>query len=338
MRGSEFDIIEQFFTGSAAAFSSAQVRTGIGDDGAQLRVAAGRLLTVSMDVLVADVHFPADAPANLIAQRALAVNLSDLAAMGAEPLAFTLGLTLPEPDADWLETFVDGLAVKAREFDCPLVGGDLTRGPLTIAIQVHGSNGESGGILRTGAQAGDLVYVSGTLGDGILALANLGLETHLGAALEFDAAGLNEADRAYLHAAYYQPQPRLALGQACAGLVSAGIDISDGLLGDLGHITRASGVAARLDLSLLPVSSAASKSLSTAGLQRAAMLGGDDYELCLTVAPDAAPELEQRAARLQVPLTRIGEIEAGAGVHCVDSSGQPVHFPVSSYQHFASQS
>lgn len=337
MSRTEFDIIEQFFTRSDAAFGSARVRLGIGDDGAQLIVPDGQLLTISMDVLVADVHFPVDAEPSLIAQRALAVNLSDLAAMGAEPLAFTLGLTLPEFDAEWLTAFNTGLTVLARRFDCPLVGGDLTQGPLSIAIQVHGCNDDSGGIRRSGAVAGDWVYVSGTLGDGALALASLGLDTHLGAGLEFTAAALNEADRQYLKAAYYQPEPRLDLGQRCVGLVSAGLDISDGLLGDLGHITRASGVAARLDLSLLPASLAAGKALSPRGLQLAAMLGGDDYELCLTVAPDNAPAVEQIAAELQLPLTRVGELEAGSGVHCFDNTGQPVHFPVRSYQHFATQ-
>lgn len=337
MSRTEFEIIEQFLARSDAAFNSASVRCGIGDDGAQLTVPDGKLLTVSMDVLVADVHFPANADASLIAQRALAVNLSDLAAMGAQPLAFTLGLTLPEFESEWLASFGAGLAVMARRFDCPLVGGDLTRGPLSIAIQVHGYNDDSGGILRSRAAVGDWVYVSGTLGDGAVALANLGLETHLGADLEFAASALNEADRQYLDQAYYQPEPRLALGQRCAGLVSAGLDISDGLLGDLGHITRASGVAARLDLSLLPTSLAASKALTPRGLQLAAMLGGDDYELCLTVAPGNAPELERIASELQVPLTRIGELETGSGIHCFDNSGQPVDFPMHAYQHFSGQ-
>lgn len=337
MSHSEFDIIEQFFTRTGAAFPAAHVHTGIGDDGAQLVIPDGKLLTVSMDVLVADVHFPATAPANLIAQRALAVNLSDLAAMGATPLAFTLGLTLPRIDVEWLASFSDGLAVLAKQFACPLIGGDLTQGPLAIAIQVHGSNELHGGILRSRAAPGDLIYVSGSLGDGITGLASLGLETHLGAALEFNAAALNDADRQYLQAAYYQPQPRVALGQHCAALVSAGIDISDGLLGDLGHIARASGLAAHVDLGLLPASLAASKSLSPDGLQLAAMLGGDDYELCLTIAPENAAALEQIAAQLQVPVTRVGAMESGSGVHCFGRSGQPVSFPVQSYQHFGQQ-
>lgn len=338
MSRSEFDIIARFFADSDAAFVTDRVRCGIGDDGAQLAVPEGQLLTVSMDVLVADVHFPAAAAAELIAQRALAVNLSDLAAMGAQPLAFTLGLTLPDVDADWLAAFSAGLGTLAQRFDCPLIGGDLTRGPLAIAIQVHGSNDSSGGIRRSRGQVGDLIYVSGTLGDGIVALAAMGLDTHLGAALEFSPRALNAADRQYLQAAYFQPEPRINLGVRAAALVSAGIDISDGLLGDLGHIARASGLAARVELARLPVSLAAQKALSPAGQQRAAMLGGDDYELCLTVAPDKAAGLEQLAADLQVPLTRIGELESGSGVICLDHGGQPVSFPVSAYQHFAGAS
>ena len=345
MSRSEFDIIRTHLAASAAAFTTDQVVLGIGDDAAQLRMPGSQgskssegnqketLLNVSLDVLVAGVHFPHDADAAKVANRALAVNLSDLAAMGATPLGFTLGLTIPDNDEQWLCEFGAGLAPLATRFACPLLGGDLSRGPLNIAIQVHGyTRGE--GIRRAGAQPGDQILVSGSLGKGVTALANLGLPTHLDAMLQFDCTGLGQEARDFLMRAYYEPHPRIELGQAALGIATAGIDISDGLLADLGHICKASQMGARIELARLPVAPAVRAALTSGKDFHAALLGGDDYELCLTAPARDCAELIRLAKSLDVELTVIGEIEAGAAVRCLDHSGTEVQIPASAYQHF----
>jgi thiamine-monophosphate kinase len=336
MSRSEFDIIKNFFANCPAAFPSEHVKLGIGDDAAQFTLphSSDELrFNVSMDTLAADVHFPADANPGLIANRALAVNLSDLAAMGATPLGFTLGLTLPRSDDLWLQQFADGLTALATKHHCPLVGGNLSRGPLHIAVQVHGST-QGEGIRRNGAAVGDIVVVSGVLGDAVAALASFALPTHLDTLLEFDIGSLNDVDRAYLQRAYYEPEPRVELGQACAGRVSAGIDVSDGLLADLGHICAASGVGAVLELQRLPISSVLNNMLATEKARLAALLGGDDYELCFTLAPDRLAEAQAIASELGVPLTQVGVIEQGSGVRCTGEDGETVAIPQSAYQHF----
>ena len=337
MSRSEFDIIRTHFAASAAAFSTERVALGIGDDAAQLRMPddqVGALLNISMDVLVAGVHFPPDADADRIANRALAVNLSDMAAMGATPIGFTLGLTVPDNNDRWLGDFATGLAPLATRYRCPLLGGDLSKGPMNIAIQVHGyTPGE--GIRRSGAQPGDQILVSGSLGKGVTALASLGLPTHLDALLRFDCANLGPAERDFLQSAYYEPQPRIELGQASLGIASAGIDISDGLLADLGHICKASQVGARIDLSRLPVAETVRKVLPTGMEHHAALLGGDDYELCFAVPAQSTASLLARARELEVELTVIGEIEPGNNIRCLDLSGNEVEMPAAAYQHFA---
>lgn len=338
MSRSEFDIIYQHLAASAAAFSTEGVALGIGDDAAQIRVTdseKGGLINVSMDVLVGDVHFPADAAPELIANRALAVNLSDLAAMGAKPLGFTLGLTLPDGDEQWLEKFSAGLAPLAIKHQCPLIGGDLSRGPLNIAIQVHGSTA-SEGLRRGAAQIGDAILVSGALGDGVAALASFDLPTHLDKVLNFATDDLGDEDRQYLEQAFYAPEPRVELGQACLGLASACIDLSDGLLADLGHICKASSVGAAIELDRLPVSAALKKMLEDDEASLAALLGGDDYELCLTVPPSQVSAIETAAVSLGIEVTRIGVIEKQDGLRCLNASGEEIAVPATAYEHFGS--
>lgn len=337
MSRSEFDIIYKYLAGSAAAFPTENIALGIGDDAAQCRLIdsqQGSLINVSMDVLVADVHFPANADPELIANRALAVNLSDLAAMGAQPLGFTLGLTLPNNDEHWLEKFSAGLAPLAIRHQCPLIGGDLARGPLNIAIQVHGQT-TSGGLRRGAAQVGDAVLVSGTLGDGVAALASFGLPTHLDKVAGFDTDTLDEADRQYLKQAFYSPEPRIELGQACLGLANACIDLSDGLFADLGHICKSSAVGATIDLESLPISTVVRNMLNSDESRLAALLGGDDYELCLTVPPQRVAAVEAAGAELGIAMMRIGVIEQQSGLRCVNGAGIAIDIPATAYEHFA---
>jgi len=338
MSRSEFDIIHQYLAGSAAAFPTESVALGIGDDAAQIRVTdseKGGLINVSMDVLVGDVHFPADADPGSIANRALAVNLSDLAAMGARPLGFTLGLTLPDSDERWLEKFSAGLAPLAIRHQCPLIGGDLSRGPLNIAIQVHGAT-VSEGLRRSTAKVGEVILVSGALGDGVAALAGFGLPTHLDDVLNFSTDALDDADRQYLERAFYAPEPRIELGQACLGLARACIDLSDGLFADLGHICKASSVGAAIELDRLPTSAVVQKMLEGDEAHLAALLGGDDYELCLTVPPAQVSAVETAAASLGIEMTRIGVIEQRSGLHWFNRAGEEIDIPATAYEHFVS--
>jgi len=258
MAQQEFEIIENYFKNSGLCFETAGVDVGIGDDCAVLSLDPQQQLAVSMDLLQEGVHFPESAIPELIAQRALAVNLSDLAAMGAEPLCFTLGLSLPEADETWLEAFSRGLLKSAKQYNCPLVGGDLIRGNLHLAIQVHGQFPIGQGLLRTGARPGDLIYVTGSLGDGAAALALLGSfsgfiyqgngksanneKTDKKPDQEIiDKTSLSLSQRDYLINAFYCPVPRIEAGIALRGIASSAIDVSDGLLSDVGQLIRASG-------------------------------------------------------------------------------------------------
>jgi thiamine-monophosphate kinase len=322
---SEFDIIRTCFDQPGlAAVPGNVVRLGIGDDCALLAIPAGMELALSMDTLVEGVHFPAGANPELVAWRALAVNLSDLAAMGAEPAGFTLALTLPAADQGWLEKFSTGLKACAGEYHCPLLGGDITRGPLTITIQVHGLVDAGKAITRSGAVPGDCIYITGSLGESALAI-NLLL----------NPAGLDNADRERWEQTFYRPLPRLTLGMAAAAVVTAGIDISDGLLADLGHICRLSRTGARLSLPAIPLATPLQKYLPLEEALVLAVTGGDDYELLLTVSPAREDALLALGRTLDVPLHKIGEIISGEGVQCLDGSGRVVDFPDSGYRHFS---
>ncbi len=327
MSASEFEIIQRYFAESGLDFSRAGVELGIGDDAALLRLPEDASLAMSMDVLLEAVHFPSAADPALVANRALAVNLSDLAAMAAQPLCFTLGLVLTEYKEQWLDDFSKGLLTLAQEYNCPLVGGDTTRSSsknaqMSISIQVHGLCDKDRASLRSGANIGDKIYVSGKLGDGAIALLAMDLPSHLGESFKFQNSQLPESCSEYFADAYYRPQPRIRLALAMRDLISSNIDISDGLFGDLGHIIKASGCGARLLLAKLPFSDSAMCCMSEDNRIKAALFGGDDYELCFTVAPEHCAEVEKIAAELGEEINCIGEIVAGNQISCVDADGE----------------
>lgn len=297
----------------------ADVVLGIGDDAALLRVPEGLDLAVATDTLNAGVHFPHDAAPADIGWKALAVNLSDLAAMGAAPAWCTLSLSLPQADAAWLDAFLDGFLQLAAQHGAALVGGDTTRGPLSICVTVHGLVARDAALRRDRARVGDDVWVTGTLGDAAAALAQL------------QAGGAADAA---LRARLDRPQPRVALGRALAGLAHACIDLSDGLLQDLGHVCRASGVGAEVEVDGLPASPALAARSAGDTRRVAQACGGDDYELCFTAPPSARERIGALAAATGVPVTRIGRIVAGAGVRALEQDGSEWTPPRSGYAHF----
>jgi thiamine-monophosphate kinase len=318
----EFELIRRFFASAACAAGGEGIALGIGDDCALLQLPAGEQLAISTDTLVAGVHFPDAADPFLLGQRALAVSASDLAAMGATPVAFTLALTLPDARADWLDGFARGLCAMARGCGLGLVGGDTTRGPLSLTLTVLGRVPAGGALTRAGARPGDLLCVGGSLGDGAGALPLV-----LG---QREAQGAH-AD--YLLARYWSPQPQLALGQALRGRATAALDISDGLLADCGHIAKASGVALWVDQSRLPLSPALTALHPRDFALKCALAGGDDYRLAFTL-----PATELAAVQgLWPEMAVIGRVDAGQGVHLLDSTGAELLPPVLGYQHFGSQ-
>jgi len=316
----EFDLITRYFKRPAT-----RSPLGVGDDCALLAPAAGMQLAVSSDMLVEGRHFLSTVDPARLGHKALAVNLSDLAACGAKPLAFTLALALPGVDEPWLEGFSRGLFALADAHGCELVGGDTTRGPLNICITVFGEVPAGAALLRSGARAGDDIWVSGTLGD-----ARLALEVFRGT-LALPAEVFSMARQRM-----EQPTPRVALGQALRGMASSAVDVSDGLVGDLGHILASSRVGATLDAdaAVSVVSAAASSDLGSDVLRTCALSGGDDYELVFTAAPSARAVVEQAGKASATRVTRIGRIEAEAGLRIVDASGAPVAQRFGSFDHF----
>ena len=315
----EFDLIARYFTRPVR-----RAALGVGDDCALLTPTPGMQLATSCDMLVEGRHFlPTVAPRRL-GHKALAVNLSDLAACGAQPLAFTLALALPRADEAWLEAFSIGLLALADAFGCELVGGDTTRGPLNICIGVFGEVPAGQALLRSGARAGDDVYVSGALGD-----ARLALEVFRGTlALPGDAF-------AAVRLAMEQPQPRVALGIALRGVASSAIDISDGLLGDLAHVLQRSAIGATIEVDSLPRS--AVLAAQPLAVQRDCTLaGGDDYELLFTAAPAQAAAVKAAATQANVAVTRIGRIDAAPGLRLHDAAGQPLGQHFAGFDHFRS--
>ncbi len=315
----EFDLIQRYFSHIGA--SRADVILGVGDDCALLQIPEGQQLAVSIDTLVEGVHFVAGSDPESLGHKALAVNLSDLAAMGAQPAWATLALTLPASDTDWLTAFSHGFATLARQTGVQLVGGDTTRGPLSISIQVHGFIAIGEALRRSGAAPGELIAVTGGLGDA-------------GLALQQQLAGV---PRNPLWQRLERPLPRLAAGQALVGVARAAIDISDGLVADLGHICRASGVGASLELSRLPLSPAVREQVQSSGDWSLPLSAGDDYELCVTVpAADWEAAVRQVTAAGDV-LTPIGVIETEPGIRCRTAAGGLVQPLEDGYQHFTGQ-
>ena len=287
---------------------------GIGDDCALLNVPAGMQLAVSSDTLVAGVHFPESTSAFDIGYKSLAVNLSDLAAMGAQPAWFSLCITLPDPSEQWIESFCDGMAAVMEPNPIVLIGGDTTRGPLSISIQVMGLVPQGKAMTRSGAQVGDTIYVSGCVGE-----AALGLRL---AQNESDELWSQDLDHQHLLGRLHRPEPRVVLGWAMKTVAHACIDISDGLLADLHHVLHASGVGAQLDLDAIPTAQ---------GLDpMQALSAGDDYELCFTASPADHDQVIAMGQVLDLPITAIGTITEGSGI--IDLQGQPI--TASGYRHF----
>ena len=308
----EFELIERYFKRPAANAATPAVALGIGDDCALLELPPDRQLAVSTDMLVEGRHFLPGAEPRALGHKALAVNLSDLAAMGAQPLGFTLALALPAADPQWLAPFAAGLLALAEASGIALIGGDTTAGPLNLCITVFGQLPRGQALRRSGARSGDLLWVSGTPGEARLALGQL-----------LGAWQLADAELATCAPRLHQPTPRLALGLALRGVASAAIDLSDGLLGDLGHLLDASGVGCRLDADALPASPAlAAQPLARRRLCQLA--GGDDYELLFTAPAAASAAVLAAAAASATPVACIGTIEAAAGLRLHDGAGRPL--------------
>lgn len=312
---SEFDLIQRYFT---EASSDASVALGIGDDCAVLTLPEGHQLAVSIDSLVQGTHFLEGTPADLLAGRLFGSAMSDLAAMGATPAWLTLALTLPEADESWLELFSSRLFELCREYGVSLIGGDTTKGPLVLSAQVHGFLPKGARLTRAGAQVGDLICVSGMLGD-----SRAGLEGLLN--------GFEDDSHApYLLERFYAPTPRIALGKALLDKASACIDISDGLLSDLAHILKASGsLGARLQLEALPISSQLMAAFGEDNGRQWALTGGEDFELCFTLSPNLLPMLNQLPLNVSV----IGKVTSTSNIELF-LRGQACEIHGSGYDHF----
>ena len=315
----EFELIRNFFAAAPCAQGGEGVALGIGDDCALLAVSPGEQLAISTDTLVAGVHFADPCDPFLLGQRSLAVAVSDLAAMGATPVAFTLALTLPTVTADWLQSYARGLNLMAQGCGVALVGGDTTRGPLSLTMTVFGRVPSGQALVRSGAQPGDLVCVGGELGNaaGALRLV-LGQRT----------AEPSIADPLLAH--YWSPQPQLALGRALRGKATSALDISDGLLADCGHLALASKVGVQVEQSKLPVSAPLVAFLGQAGAQEAALSGGDDYVLAFTLPSVELPGLLADGWPIHV----VGRVVSGQGVTLLDADGRDITPQTRGYQHF----
>lgn len=315
----EFEIIQRYF--AEHAIHRDDVILGIGDDAAILQVPSGKQLVATVDSLVAGVHFPEHTPALAVGHRALAVNLSDLAAMGAEPAWALLALSMPRADDAWLENFTRGFFELARRYRVALAGGNLAHGPLNITVTAHGFLPAGQGLLRSGARAGDQIYVSGWLGDAARGL----MELQSNHAAGEDDPGVRQ---------FYFPQPRIKTGLALRGIASAAIDISDGLAADLNHILEASNVGAIIQVDELPMSEWLRQHSPGDEAVNLALTGGEDYELCFTVPEERVPQLVEHANDLDCPVTRIGEITATQGLRCVRADGKAWPLSFTGYQHF----
>lgn len=326
MRG-EFELIANYFAPLASGEAGA---LGLTDDAALLTPPAGRDLVLAADAMIEGVHFLPDEPPDLVARKLLRVNLSDLAAMGAEPLGYLLTAAWPEgKDEAWIARFAEGLAADQAIFPVRLLGGDTTRtpGPLALSLTAVGTVPAGRGLKRGTARRGDLLFVSGTIGD-----AALGLKV-----LRGELTVADETDRAALVARHRLPEPRLALGQALLeeDLATAAIDVSDGLVADVGHVAETSSLAARIEAAAVPLSAAAGRAVARhADLRAAVFGGGDDYELAFAAPPGRSEAIAELSARLGLAITRIGALSAGEGVRLVDESGGEVPLSVAGWTHF----
>ena len=314
----EFELIARYFSPP----TTHTVLAG-GDDAALVRVTPGMELVVSTDMLVGGRHFFGDADPSAVGYKSLAVNLSDLAAMGATPRWATLSLALPAADEAWVASFARGFLDLARENDVDLIGGDTTRGPLNICVQIMGEVPPGTALRRDGAREGDDVWVSGTLGDAALAVAH-----RRG---DFD---LHAHDLAHAQVRLDRPQPRVALGRALRGVAHAAIDVSDGLVADLGHICERSGVAATIQWAALPKTAVAQRYDGHPLVRQAVLAGGDDYELCFTAQPGRARDVLDAASAAATGVTRIGRILEGVGVSVLDAEGHRLSLERAGYDHF----
>jgi len=327
---SEFSLIDRFFARRAAArpADAASGTLGIGDDCALLAPRAGEMLAISTDMLVEGRHFFADVDPEALGHKALAVNLSDLAAMGAQPQAFTLAFSLPKAEEAWLAAFSEGLFALAERYGCELIGGDTTGGPLNLCITVFGSVPPRAALRRDAAQPGDDIWISGTLGD-----ARAGLGVRRG---EWSA---DASDTATFSRALDRPEPRVALGLALRGIAHAALDLSDGLAGDLLHILERSNLRATVDVDAVP-RSAALRRLAPEIQRRCTLAGGDDYELCFTAPPAVRAAVEKASQEVGIQLTRIGTISAlesaadRPAIGWRDAAGAPLTLTLQGFDHF----
>ncbi len=315
----EFELIAKHFTRPAA-----NAVLGVGDDAALVDVSNGMDLAVSTDTMVSGTHFFPDVDPENLGHKALAVNLSDMAAMGAMPYWTMLALTLPSVDDDWLAAFAKGFFDLAAEFDVSLIGGDTTRGPLSLTVTIMGEVPAGAALRRNGAKAGNDVWVSGNIGDAALAVAH-----------RHGKVVLTETDYHEAVMRLYEPTPRVKLGQALRGMATAAIDVSDGLLADLGHICRLSGVGATVDLNSIPVSPIGARHVSSSAGLTAIVAGGDDYELCFTAPANARESIAELTDMLNIPLARIGQIRRGKGVSLLGPEGKPMKIDGRGYDHFS---
>lgn len=315
---SEFDLIQRYFTRSTP-----DAVLGVGDDAALVRVNEHMELAISTDMLVSGTHFFADADPFLLGHKALAVNLSDMAAIGAQPRWIILALSLPEASEVWLEKFSAGFFSLANEHRVSLIGGDTTRGPLNICVTIMGEIPHGKALRRSNAKVGDDIWVSGKLGDAALALAHLQERVQL-TDIEFSACVPS----------LYQPTPRVALGLVLRDIAHSAIDISDGLLADLGNILKASRVGAEIFFSALPISSVMQSIHDKKLIQQFVLAGGDDYELCFTAPKTQRAMIEQLSFSMNLPLTPIGHITSASGCIVHAQNGQPIYLNKSGYDHF----
>lgn len=331
MSSPEFDLIRRFFTEQSVRRSD--VLLGIGDDAAIVSPPIGSSLVVSADMLLSGVHFPVDTDAEAIGYKTLAVNLSDMAAMGAEPAWVTLAISLPEKNTQWLTGFSRGFFTIAKTFGVQLIGGDTTRGPLSISVQIMGFVPHGQVLTRSGAKIGDGVFLTGSVGDAGLGLS---LRQASRASSSSNSAGLlteNTADTQTLIKRLEYPQPRIAAGLALRGIATSAIDISDGLAADLGQVLSASAVGADIDIAQLPLSTAY-RTLSGASTWQQAVSAGDDYELCFTAPMAQETALLEKLRALDCPCVRIGEIVAQPGLRWRDTEQNEQLLSRAGYDHF----